>query len=211
MKADIYDKFNKKISEIDLPEFIFMEKWRPVLVKQAISAQLANSRNSIAHAKDRSEVRGGGRKPWRQKHTGRARHGSIRSPLWAGGGVTFGPRNERIFFQKINKKMKQKALFSVLAKKAGEGQIKILGKLQDLTNKTRQLTEILNAVAAKADSILIISTHGNKNLELASRNIKNVKTVTPKSLNVYDCLRYQIILIDETAIAEIIKQYRQNP
>ncbi len=106
MKADIYNQQNQKIGEADLLNKIFNIKWNPDLVHQVLTVQLANRRQVLAHTKGRGEVRGGGRKPWRQKGTGRARHGSIRSPIWKGGGITFGPTKERVFARKINKKMK---------------------------------------------------------------------------------------------------------
>mgnify|MGYP001594167294 CR=1 FL=1 len=209
MKVDIFDKQNKKISEAELPKFIFEEAWRPSLVRQALIAHLNNSRKSIAHTKDRSEVRGGGRKPWKQKHTGRARHGSIRSPLWVGGGITFGPRNDKKFEQKLNKKMKQKALFSLLAKKLVLGQIKVLDNFNMLDHKTKNLVAVLKNFGDKRNSILIIPESGNQNIGRASQNIEKVKAVSPKNLNIYDCLKYKNILIDKTAINEMADHYKR--
>src|SRR5258708_29946620 len=121
MQTDLYNLKNEKIGTIDLPDKIFAAKWNAVLVKQVLDAQAANRRVPWAHAKFRGEVRGGGRKPWRQKGTGRARHGSTRSPLWVGGGKAHGPRNERDYSQKVNKKMKRGALFAALSRKVKEG------------------------------------------------------------------------------------------
>jgi len=117
MNADVYNLNNEKVGTVELPENVFGAKWSPVLVKQVVDAQRANARDPWAHAKGRGEVRGGGRKPWRQKGTGRARHGSIRSPLWIGGGKAHGPRKERDYSQKVNKKMRRLALFSALSRK----------------------------------------------------------------------------------------------
>ena len=124
MNADVYNLKNEKVGTVELPESVFGVRWSPVLVKQVAEAQSANARDPWAHTKTRGEVRGGGRKPWRQKGTGRARHGSIRSPLWVGGGKAHGPRNERDYSQKVNKKMKRTALFSVLSRKAKDGEMK---------------------------------------------------------------------------------------
>src|SRR3989339_1280264 len=117
MEAKIYNLKNEEVSSIKLPEDIFDRKFSEALVRQVLLAQLANSREPWAHAKGRGEVRGGGKKPWKQKGTGRSRHGSIRSPIWKGGGKSHGPTNERDYTQKVNKKMKRVALFSVLSKK----------------------------------------------------------------------------------------------
>ena len=126
MKVDVYNKENEKVGTTDLPDTVFSASWNPDLVHQAVVAQQANSRQTVAHTKDRSDVRGGGRKPWRQKGTGRARHGSIRSPLWKGGGVTFGPRTERRFRKSINTKMRRGALFSTLSRKYQDGEVTII-------------------------------------------------------------------------------------
>ena len=117
MVVEVLNKENKKVETMDLPDRIFRAEWNPELVKQVFSVHISNRHHPWAHTKDRSEARGGGKKPWAQKHTGRSRHGSSRSPLWAGGGVTFGPRKERDYTRKINKKMKQLALFSLLSQK----------------------------------------------------------------------------------------------
>ena len=120
LEAVVYSQEGKKSGSVTLPEAVFGEKWNADLVHQVVVAMQANARQPIAHTKDRSEVRGGGRKPWAQKGTGRARHGSSRSPIWRHGGVTHGPRNDRDFSQKINRKMKVKALYAVLSKKFRE-------------------------------------------------------------------------------------------
>ncbi|MFH0712566.1 MAG: 50S ribosomal protein L4, partial [Candidatus Jorgensenbacteria bacterium] len=117
MKAEVYNKENKKVDTIELSDRVFGAKWNPALVHQVLVSESANRRKPYASTKDRSEVRGGGRKPWAQKGLGRARHGSIRSPIWVGGGVTHGPRPEKDYGKKINKKMKRTAIYSVLSKK----------------------------------------------------------------------------------------------
>ena len=129
MKADVYNLKNEVVGTMELPAEVFGTKWNATLVQQVLEAQLANARQPWAHVKDRSEVRGGGKKPWRQKGTGRARHGSTRSPIWVGGGKAHGPRNDKDYSQKVNKKMKRVALFSVLSKKAKDGEVKVFDTL----------------------------------------------------------------------------------
>ncbi|MBI3638443.1 50S ribosomal protein L4, partial [Candidatus Wolfebacteria bacterium] len=137
MKVDVFDKQNNKVGTIDLPDGIFAVKWNPNLVHQALMAQLSNSRQNLAHAKGRGEVRGGGKKPWKQKGTGRARHGSIRSPLWRGGGATFGPTKEENFKRKINKKMRRLAVLSVLSRKFKENELKVVDNFETGDLKTK--------------------------------------------------------------------------
>src|SRR4030043_2251904 len=157
MKVNIYSQQGKKIDEIVLPKEIFDIKVNSDLIHQTLVSQMANRRRVIAHTKDRSEVRGGGRKPWRQKGTGRARHGSIRSPLWIGGGVTFGPRKDRSYTQKVNKKMKRKALYMGLTDKVKENCLGIVDKLELPEIKTKKLANILHKLPMKESiSTLIV-------------------------------------------------------
>ena len=143
MKYQVYNSKAEKVSEVELNPAIFELAINPGLVHQAAQAQLANRRKVLAHTKDRSEVRGGGRKPWRQKGTGRARHGSIRSPLWKGGGVTFGPTKDRNFSKKINKKMKRKALFMCLTDRAKDQNLILLDKFEIKDNKTKEFVALV--------------------------------------------------------------------
>ncbi len=129
MKADVYNLNNEVVGSVDLPDTVFGVRYNAALVKQVIDAQLANRRSPWAHTKTRGEVSGGGKKPWRQKGTGRARHGSTRSPIWVGGGVAHGPRNDRDYSQKVNKKMKQAALFAAISRKAKDGEVKVFDTL----------------------------------------------------------------------------------
>ncbi len=143
IKYDFYAQDGKPLGQLELKADIFAVQPNPTLIHQAVITQLANARKVIAHTKDRSEVSGGGRKPWRQKGTGRARHGSIRSPLWIGGGVTFGPTKERNFSQKINKKMKRKAIFMALTDRLQNNQLIILDKLELKESKTKEFVELV--------------------------------------------------------------------
>ena len=149
MNVNLYNQKGEKVGEVKLPSEIFDVPFNEDLVWQVIYCQMANKRKPIAHTKDRSEVRGGGRKPWSQKGLGRARVGSIRSPLWRGGGVTFGPRKERKFKKRIPKKMKRKALFCVLSEKLRRNLIVFLDKLVLEKIKTKEMVKILDNLKEK--------------------------------------------------------------
>lgn len=213
MKAELLNLKNEKVGEIDLPETIFGEKWREALVKQALETQLANKRKVIAHAKTRSEVRGGGKKPWRQKGTGRARHGSIRSPIWVGGGKAHGPLKEKRYDKKINKKQKRIAICSVLSKKFKDNEIKFFDSLEINEPKTKlivsSLKQVLNlSPKQKKMDLLLIPAKENKNIFRASRNLVKTKVLSPDSLNVYDLLNYKNIFIDKNAISVIENNFK---
>ncbi|PIU98505.1 50S ribosomal protein L4 [Candidatus Wolfebacteria bacterium CG03_land_8_20_14_0_80_40_12] len=206
MTVDVFDQQNKKIGRVDLPDRIFNVKWNPDLVHQVLLAQLANSRQRIAYTKGRGEVAGGGRKPWRQKGTGRARHGSIRSPLWKGGGVTFGPAKEKKFTKKINKKMNRSAIFNVLSRKLKDGELKIVDKFNVL-NKTKEWQKVLKNFIDLGSSALIIPAVQN-NIHQAVKNIKKTDAISPKSLNVHDLLKAKNIILEKEAVGEIEKHYK---
>jgi len=204
MKAEVFDINAKITGSIELPDKIFGAKWNPDLVSQALRAQLANSRKPVAHAKDRSEVRGGGRKPWRQKGTGRARHGSNRSPIWKGGGVTHGPSKDRIFAVKINKKMKQAAIFSILSKKLSDSELKVVESIAISEPKTRLAAKAINTFSKNA---LVIHSPENKTICRATANIPKTKSIGAESLNVYDLLCYKDVLLEKGAVELIEKHY----
>lgn len=209
MKVDLFNQKNEKAGTVELPDEIFAVKWNPDLVHQVLTVQLANRRKILADTKDRSEVSGGGRKPWRQKGTGRARHGSIRSPLWRGGGVTFGPLKERKFSRKINKKMKKLAIFEVLSRKLQEKEIKVVDDLNIKSRKTKDGTNLVkNFRTSSQESFLIIPSKENKTIYPAVRNLARVGVSSPESLNPYELLKYQKILLEQTAIETITKHYK---
>ncbi len=195
MKLPVYTKENKAVGEIEVSDAIFGRAWNPTLVHQIIVALAANRRAPIAHTKDRSEVSGGGRKPWRQKGTGRARHGSSRSPLWKGGGTTFGPRNERDFSQKINKKMARAALYCALSKKLADGEMRIIDDLTLARPKTKELHWIPH-------SALLVPAADNRDIYRASANLPKVKTMYFSSLNAEDVIKYKNIFIDQKAVPQ---------
>lgn len=219
MLVKTYDQNGKEIGQTRLPSEVFGLKMNSDLVHQVAVAQAANRRQVIAHTKTRAEVRGGGRKPWRQKGTGRARHGSIRSPIWKGGGVTFGPRKERNFKQKINKKMRRKALFMVLSAKARDNELVVLDDLKlkqppkDPASKlavgptgqakTKWMVEILKKLPCREKSCLITLPKMDRDVIRTSRNIPKVQSMQAKDLNVLDLLSYKYLLIPKEGIKVI--------
>lgn len=202
MKIDLHNQKAEVIGEISLTEKIFAVKWNPVLVHQILVAQVSNRRKVIAHAKGRGEVRGGGKKPWKQKGTGRARHGSIRSPLWKGGGVTFGPTKERVFTKGVNKKAKKIALFSALSKKYSDKEIKIVDDIKLKESKTKVMAEILKKFfSTKKNSGLLVLPKADTALIRATRNLTFAQIVSVNNLNVEDVLKYKNILFFKEAIS----------
>jgi large subunit ribosomal protein L4 len=209
MKLNVYNTEGEKAGAIELPEDIFNVEINDDVIYQVINTQIANNRQSLAHTKDRSDVRGGGKKPWRQKGTGRARHGSIRSPLWRGGGATFGPRNDKNFSRKINKKIKQKALFMVLTSKVRDKELIVLDDLQIKEPKTKLMANMISKIfkEKRKPSILIAIPQKNENITIASKNICNLKTIFADSLNILDVLSFKYLLLDKESIKVIEKTY----
>ncbi len=206
MQLEIYNDKKEAIGKVILPEKVFGLDINFDLVKQTTDAQIANGRFILAHTKDRSEVKGGGKKPWRQKGTGRARHGSIRSPIWTGGGVTFGPTKERNFSKKINKKMKTKALLMALSGKAKDKEIIILDKFEG--TKTKELNKVLNTLLGESRrSVLMITSESNAAAGKAARNIQKTEVIDAKSLNVVDVLKYKNLILIKDAIKTIESHY----
>lgn len=209
MQIAVYNLNKETVGKVTLPKEVFNMEINPDLMKQAVDAQTANSRLVLANTKDRSEVRGGGKKPWRQKGTGRARHGSIRSPIWIGGGVTFGPTKERNFSKKINKKMKRQALFMALSSKAKDKEILILDKMDAGEIKTKELNKILNTLFGDARrSVLLVTPESSAVLGRASRNIQKTEVIDAKSLNVIDVLKYKNLVLLKDAIKIIQTHYK---
>lgn len=202
-KIDVYNQEGNVVSSVLLPKEIFEIPINTDLVHQVVVSQMANRRIPIAHTKTRAEVRGGGRKPWKQKGTGRARAGSIRSPIWKGGGVTFGPRKTRVFKKKIPKKMGKKALFMVLSAKAKENLIIILDSLKIDKPKTKLMVEILNKLPIKNISCLIALHKKEESIIRAARNIPKVETIQARDLNTLDLLSFKYLLLPKESIKKI--------
>ncbi len=206
MTTDVYDNNAKVVGQVELPDRLFNRSWNPDLVHQALRIQEMNKRTPSAHVKDRSEVSGGGKKPWRQKGTGRARHGSSRSPIWVGGGVTHGPSKNKNFTLKLNQKMRQAAIFTILSQRMKEGEIKIIESFSVEEAKTKLLSKALSQFFGEKPSVLLILSVPN-NVPLASHNLEKVKALDPKSLNIYDLLRYKHIFVEKDAVSIIEAHY----
>lgn len=205
MKYPTYNQEGKETEGVILPKDIFDVKLNSDLLHQVVVSQTANRRKIIAHAKDRSEVSGGGKKPWRQKGTGRARHGSIRSPLWRHGGVTFGPTKERNFKKEIPQKMKRLALFMVLSEKARNNFLVLLNELKFEKAKTKLIAETLNNLPSKKGNSLLALPAIDKNIILAGRNLSDTKIVQAKDLNALDLLSFKYLIMPEESI-RVIKE-----
>lgn len=205
MKTKVYKHDGTESKTLDLPENIFGLNWNADLVHQVFVSMRSNARANTAHTKDRSEVRGGGRKPWRQKGTGQARHGSKRSPIWAGGGITFGPRSERNYDKKINKKMRSKALFVALSQKMRDGQILFVDSLADISGKTKDMLSTLKNFekisgfetinTPKHNNIFMTSPEITEMLKNGAKNIAHVTLQDVKNLNVVDVMNYRYIVM----------------
>src|SRR5574343_167535 len=212
METTIYSQKGTKAGSLKLPESVFGLPWNADLVHQVAVAINANDRDPVAHTKGRGEVSGGGKKPWRQKGTGRARHGSTRSPIWRHGGVTHGPNKERDFSQKINRKMRTKALFTVLSKKMRDGQIMFIDSLNLDSIKTKDASLVLQnlakvegfeRLAGKRKNTALISVKGrNEVVEKSFSNIPSVVVDKIEDMSVVDALsaRYIIVTNPEEAI-----------
>jgi large subunit ribosomal protein L4 len=215
MKIKVYNQAAEAIKDLELSPKIFGVKPNNELLHQALVAAQANNRQVLANTKDRSEVSGGGKKPWKQKGTGRARVGSSRSPLWKGGGVTFGPTSDRNFKQKINQKMKQKALFMALSDKVSSGTMVILDNLALTEYKTKTFDTLLTALEKKVlnnsrRNILVINEAKEEKTQYSGRNLAGVKIINLENINLLDLLNYKNLLITETVVKTLADRYNKD-
>ena len=199
MKYPLWNQKGEKIKEVVLPKVVFEQKMNEDLVHQAVMVEQANQRIPIAHTKTRGEVSGSGVKPWRQKGTGRARVGSIRSPIWRGGGIVFGPRKDRDFHKKINQKMKRKALAIVLSGKVRDKELRILDSLSLSEPKTKLMVAILKKMGIK-ESTLILTSEVNLNLIQSCRNLPKIEVRLARQVTPLNILRFKNLLVLEPAI-----------
>jgi large subunit ribosomal protein L4 len=206
-KVPVYNKEGKEVDKISLPKEIFDVKLNTDLLHQIVVSQMANKRQISAHTKFRSEVSGGGKKPWKQKGTGRARHGSSRSPIWRSGGITFGPRKERIFEKDIPKKMRRKALFMVLSEKARGNFLVILDEMKMEKPKTKEFAKTLVKLPCKENSCLIALIDYDKKVFLSARNIKKTNIVEARNLNVVDLMSSKYLLMEKNTIKTLEKTF----
>jgi large subunit ribosomal protein L4 len=211
MKSTIYTREGAEKGEVTLPESVFGISWNADLVHSVVVGMQANAREGTAHTKDRSEKRGGGRKPWRQKGTGRARHGSRRSPIWTGGGVTFGPRSEKDYSVKINKKVRAKAFATVMSKKLADNEVIFVETLAMDEPKTKDALAVIKALAKgsgndslatkRKNAALVVLSDRNLATEKSFRNFGNVEVAQAKDINPVDLLTYKYVVVADPAAA----------
>ena len=202
--VSVYNIEGKEVGTIDLNDAVFGVEVNEHLVHMAVVSQLANNRQGTQKAKTRSEVSGGGRKPWRQKGTGHARQGSTRAPQWTGGGVVFAPVPRDYSF-KMNKKEKRAALQSGLTSRVEENKFIVVDELNFDEIKTKKFQEVLNNL--NVNKALVVLEDGNTNVEISARNIAGVKTAKTNTINVYDILKYNTVIATKAAVATIEEVY----
>jgi large subunit ribosomal protein L4 len=204
-KVNVYNMSGEQVEEIELNENIFGIEENEHVVYEVVKNQLANKRQGTQSVKTRAEVRGGGRKPWRQKGTGRARQGSIRAPHWTGGGVTFAPK-PRDYSYKVPKKVRRLAMKSVLSSKVANGELIVVDELNFDTPKTKEMVKVLSNLNSDKKA-LIVTANSDFNTIKSSSNIPNVATTVVNNLNVYDILKYNSFIITKEALTKVEEVY----
>jgi len=215
IKVKVYNQSAEAIKDLDLSADIFGLKANADLLHQAVVAQQANERQVLAHTKDRSEVSGGGKKPWKQKGTGRARVGSSRNPVWIGGGVAFGPTKDRNFSKKLNKKMRQKAIMMCLSDKVAQDSFIIIDTLKMEEFKTKQFNAILKAfeksvLPANRRQLLVVNSEKDEKARYSGRNLKGVTIINPENINIVDLMTCRQVLMTEEGVKSLEKQYAKK-
>jgi large subunit ribosomal protein L4 len=208
-KVKIYNFAGQVVGDLSLADALFAVKVNPTLVHEAVIAQEANYRIAIAHTKLRGEVAGSGKKPWRQKGTGRARHGSVRSPIWVGGGVTFGPRSDRNFSKKMNRVSRRNALAMVLSDKVANDSFLALENLAIPEGKTKTLAQALRNLPNSKGKTLLVVEPGNRLAVRAARNLPDVTAISAKSLNVVDLLTAGRVVASKEAVEVMTLTYQK--
>lgn len=203
-KVSVYNMEGKEVETMELNDAIFGVEVNEHLVHMAVVQQLANNRQGTQKAKTRSEVRGGGRKPWRQKGTGHARQGSTRSPQWTGGGVVFAP-TPRDYSFKLNKKEKRAALKSALSSRVAENKLVVVDELKFDGIKTKDFVKVMDNL--KVEKALVVINDNDKNVVMSARNIPTVKTASTSTINVYDILKYNTVVVTKDAVNTIQEVY----
>ncbi len=207
--VSLYNTKGDNVGSLTLEASLFDVKMNSALIHEAVVAQQANSREAIAHTKTRGEVAGSSKKPWKQKGTGRARHGSTKSPIWVGGGITFGPRNERNFSLKINKRAKRKALAMILSEKVATDRFVAIDSLELKDGKTKELLAILKNLPISKKKTLIILPPAQKDVAIAAQNMKGIETMPANTLNVVDLLKHDVVLISKEAVEMVTQIYKR--
>ncbi len=204
-KVDVYDLKGKKVSDIELAESIFGIEPNENIVHSVLVNYLANQRQGTQSTKTRAEVSGGGKKPWRQKGTGRARQGSTRAPQWIKGGIALGPK-PRSYRYKINKKEKRLAIKSILSSKVIEKELTVVDKLELEEIKTKTMVKALTDLKIEGKTLIVLPSN-NKNVLMSSRNIENVKTITANNINVFDLLKYTNLILSVDTVKKLEEVY----
>ncbi|MBQ7882611.1 MAG: 50S ribosomal protein L4 [Treponema sp.] len=204
-KVDVYDMQGKKVSDVELNANVFGIEPNEAVVHSVLVNYLANQRQGTQSTKTRAEVRGGGRKPWRQKGTGRARQGSIRAPQWIKGGIALGPK-PRSYTYKVNKKEKQLAIKSLLSSKVLENELTVVDKLEMKETKTKEMVKTLSNLKVEGKTLIIVADK-NENVYLSSRNIEGVKAITLNMINVYDLLQYNKLVLPLDTVKKLEEVY----
>ncbi|MEK7681020.1 MAG: 50S ribosomal protein L4 [Patescibacteria group bacterium] len=205
MKVKVYNLEGKETGEMNLSDAIFAVKAKPEVVHQVFVSQTNNQREPWADTKNRGEVRGGGKKPWQQKGTGRARHGSIRSPIWKGGGVAFGPLSERNYKSKINKKTRRLALKMVLSDRVKDGNFLVVDDFNFAEPKTKLFVNFVKNLPTKIKKFLVLTSGKNENVMTMTRNLKIVKTIRAEDASVMDVLSKGAVLTSKAGVEVIEK------
>ena len=205
LKVDVLDMKGKKVKDIELNENVFGVDVNDIVVHTALVNYLANQRQGTGSTKTRAEVRGGGRKPWRQKGTGRARQGSIRAPQWMKGGIALGPK-PRSYKYAIPKKMRKLALKSVLTSKVEEKELIVVDKLELAEIKTKTMVKALADLKVEGKTLIVLPEN-NKNVLMSARNIEGVKTITLNNINVFDLLKYNNLVLPLETVKKIEEVY----
>jgi len=207
LKVSLYNQEGKVIGEQDLNPAIWDVKAKPGLVQEALRVQMANARQVLASVKTRGEVRGGGKKPWKQKGTGRARVGSIRSPIWRGGGIIFGPSKERNFTLKMNQKAHRQAILMCLSDKIVSQNLQIVDNLNMSVAKTKSLVGVLKNLGFQQKKLLVALAKNEKEVSKLGKNLPRLQTISSSSLNVKDLLAYPSLLVTQAGVKEIEAVY----
>ncbi len=209
MIAEILSISGEKKDKMELPDNLFQQKSNPGLVWEAVHNYLANQRTGTAKTKTRGEVTGSGKKPWRQKHTGRARHGTVTSPIWVGGGTVFGPM-PRDYSIQMPKKKKRKALIVALSEKLVSNQLKIVDDIPKDINKTKEMAKVLAGFDLKQGKIILLLDTVSENLIRATRNIPNFTLKCAKNLNIYDVVSSNQVVFSKAGIQQFIDEIGMN-
>ena len=204
-KIDVYSIEGKKVKEIELNEAVFGIEPNEAVVHSVLINYLANQRQGTQNTKTRSEVRGGGRKPWRQKGTGRARQGSIRAPQWIKGGIALGPK-PRSYYYTVNKKEKQLAIKSMLSSKVLENELVVVDSLDMKEIKTKEMVKALNNLKVEGKTLMLLAEK-NENVQKSARNIEGVKTTLVNTINVYDLLKYKNLVVTLDTVKKLEEVY----